>query len=77
MAQKLIFTVTNDLNYDQRMIRICTSLSNAGYDVMLIGIKRKNSAPLMERSFKQKRLPILAESGKLFYAGYNIFLLIK
>lgn len=73
-AKKLLFTVTNDLNYDQRMQRICNSLSNTGYDVLLIGVKRKNSEPLLERSFKQKRLPILAEKGKLFYGGYWVFL---
>lgn len=29
--------MTNDLNYDQRMIRICTSLAGAGYNVTLVG----------------------------------------
>lgn len=71
-AQRLFFTVTNDLNYDQRMLRICTSLHNAGYDVTLIGFKRKTSKPLTERPFKQIRIPIIAEQGKLLYVDYWI-----
>lgn len=69
-AQRLVFTVTNDLNYDQRMLRICSSLHNAGYDVTLIGFKRKTSKPLAERPFKQIRIPIIAEQGKLLYVDY-------
>ena len=67
---KIVFTVTNDLNYDQRMIRICSTLVTAGYDVTLIGFKRKASKPLTMRSFKQIRLPIIAEQGKIMYAHY-------
>lgn len=72
---RIVCTVTNDLNYDQRMIRICTSLSKAGYDVTLVGFKRKNSKPLVQQPFKQVRLPIIAEQGKLMYAHYwfNLF----
>jgi glycosyltransferase involved in cell wall biosynthesis len=74
-AKRIICTVTNDLNYDQRMIRICTSLANAGYDVTLVGFKRKKSKPLTDRPFKQVRLPIIAEQGKLLYIHYwiNLF----
>jgi len=72
----IIFTVTNDLNYDQRMIRICTSLANEGYDVTLIGRKKRNSLPLENKSFKQKRLYCFFEKGKLFYIEYNIRLFI-
>lgn len=68
--KRIVCTVTNDLNYDQRMIRICTSLAGAGYDVTLIGFKRKTSKPLVERPFKQVRLPIIVEQGKLMYAHY-------
>lgn len=68
----IIFAVTTDLSYDQRMIRICTSLSQAGYDVMLIGRKMKASIPLKTEPFKQKRINCLFEKGKLFYAEYNI-----
>lgn len=67
---RIICTVTNDLNYDQRMIRICTALSQAGYDVTLIGFRRKQSKALIERPFKQKRIPIIAEKGKLLYVDY-------
>ena len=70
--KRLIFTVTNDLIYDQRMIRICTSLVNAGYNVLLIGRKKKDSVPLPSQAFKQKRLHCLFQKGKWFYAEYNI-----
>src|SRR5690606_4055879 len=74
-AKKIICTVTNDLNFDQRMIRICTALSSAGYEVTLVGFKRKKSAPLIQRPFRQKRLWIAAEKGKLLYISYwlNLF----
>ena len=72
----IIFTVTNDLNYDQRMIRICTSLANVGYEVTLIGRKKRTSQPLENKLFKQKRLYCFFEKGKLFYIEYNIRLFI-
>lgn len=74
---KIICTVTNDLNFDQRMIRICTSLANAGYDVTLLGFQRKNSKPLSPKPFKQVRLPIIAEQGKLLYIDFWIKLFFK
>lgn len=69
-AKRIICTVTNDLNYDQRMIRICTTLANAGYDVTLVGFEKKASKPLIERPFKQVRLSIIVEQGKLMYFHY-------
>ena len=68
--KRIICTVTNDLNYDQRMIRICTSLTEAGYDVTLVGFLRKTSQPIIERPFKQVRLSIIAEQGKIMYLHY-------
>ena len=68
----IVFTVTTDLTYDQRMIRICTSLANGGYTVTLVGRKMKGSLPLAQQPFKQKRLFCFFEKGKLFYAEYNI-----
>jgi len=67
----IVFTVTNDLSYDQRMIRICSSLSSAGYQVTLIGCKNKRSVALAPQTFRQKRLFCFFNSGKLFYAEFN------
>lgn len=74
--KKLIFSVTNDLVFDQRMQRICTSLQHAGYDVMLAGYSTKSSPPLSAQPFKQKRFRLLFSKGKLFYLEYNLRLFI-
>jgi glycosyltransferase involved in cell wall biosynthesis len=68
----IYFTVTTNLTYDQRMIRICSSLENAGYDVILVGRKIASSVSLVEQPFKQKRIKCFFEKGKLFYAEYNL-----
>ncbi len=70
--KRLVFTVTTDLTYDQRMIRICTSLAQAGYSVTLVGTKYRHSSPLKQQPFYQKRISLLFQKGKLFYAEYNI-----
>jgi len=70
--QRIILTVTNDLNYDQRMQRICTSLALTGYDVLLVGRKMKGSKSLEQTAFRQKRLPCFFDKGFLFYAEYNL-----
>jgi len=75
MATKIICTVTNDLTYDQRMIRICTTLSEAGYEVLLVGRRRNNSRPVRAEAFQQKRLACFFDAGKLFYLEYNLRLL--
>lgn len=73
--KKLIFTITNDCTFDQRMIRICTSLARAGYAVELVGRKEKKSIPLKEQPFRQTRLNCFFQKGKSFYIEYNLRLL--
>jgi glycosyltransferase involved in cell wall biosynthesis len=67
----LVFTVTNDLTYDQRMIRICSSLANVGYAVTLVGRKMNDSVSLDKKLFSQKRFSLFFQKGFLFYAEYN------
>lgn len=52
------------------MIRICTSLVAAGYDVELVGRKHKNSKPLEPKTFEQKRIAIGPDHGKMMYFLY-------
>jgi glycosyltransferase involved in cell wall biosynthesis len=58
------------------MQRICSSLSQAGYDVTLIGRHLPDSKVLKEMPFKQKRLKCIFNKGKLFYLEYNLRLFI-
>jgi glycosyltransferase involved in cell wall biosynthesis len=53
------------------MQRICTSLANAGYDVLLIGRKKSKSIPLVQMPFRQKRLNSLFQKGPGLYIEYN------
>ncbi|MFM9948677.1 MAG: glycosyltransferase family 4 protein [Saprospiraceae bacterium] len=72
---KIILTVTNDLAYDQRMMRICRSLATAGHEVELVGRLRPGSPPLPKMPYRQTRLACRFEKGKLFYLEYNLRLL--
>ncbi len=71
-AKRLSFTVINDLSYDQRMQRICTTLSEAGYAVTLIGRRLPNSKPLPDFPFECVRLNLWFKRGALFYLEYTI-----
>jgi glycosyltransferase involved in cell wall biosynthesis len=70
--KRILFTVTNDLSYDQRMQRICSALADAGYECELIGRKLRDSKPLASLNFKQTRLKCWFNTGFAFYAEYNI-----
>lgn len=71
-GKKIICTVINDLNYDQRMIRICSTLQAYGFEVTLVGRVKRRTVPLVKRSFKQHRIKCIFFEGKLFYLEYNI-----
>ncbi len=73
---QIIFTVINDLNYDQRMHRICTSLAENGYKVTLIGRQKPNSEKLHKKPFNQYRLHCIFHKGKLFYFEFNVRLFL-
>jgi len=71
----IIISVSNDLSFDQRVHKVCTSLHNAGYNILLVGRVRKKSVPL-EREYKIRRFKYIPERGVFFYAVFNIRLFI-
>jgi len=73
MAKKrIVAAVTNDLTFDRRMIRICSTLVEAGYLVLLVGRKLPESQELINQPFEQKRIKCIFRTGLLFYAEYNL-----
>ena len=78
MGRRILFTVTNDLQFDQRMRRICGTLSAAGYDVTLVGRRPSYpSSPLTQTPYTQIQLAgLIFSKGKLFYLEFNLRLLL-
>ncbi len=72
----IVLTVINDLTYDQRMLKICSSLANAGYRITLIGRKLRTSKDLRAFNFESIRLKCWFSTGKLMYFEFNFRLLI-
>lgn len=71
----LIAIVINDVIYDQRMIRICTSLS-PHFKVSLWG-RAKSAAPIVPMPYVQKRFKFLINKGPLFYLLFNLRIFCK
>jgi len=68
--KRVIVSVTNDISTDQRVAKVCATLMQNNFEVLLIGRKLKSSIPL-KRAFKTKRFNLLFNTGFLFYAEYN------
>ncbi len=67
----LIFCVTNNLSFDQRMMRFCTTLSE-NYKVTLIGRDFPKSVELPKANYQQKRIKCWVNKGPLFYLEFNL-----
>ncbi len=74
--KRIIVSVTNDLINDQRVYKVCKTLQELDFDILLIGRKLKDSKPI-ERPYKTYRMKLLFKKGFLFYAEYNIRLFVK
>ncbi|QCX40954.1 glycosyltransferase family 4 protein [Aureibaculum algae] len=74
--QRIIVSVTNDLVTDQRVHKVCSTLVQMKYDVILIGRKLPNSLPLT-RNYRTIRMNLIFKKKVWFYAEYNMRLFIK
>ena len=68
---KVTASVTNDLVTDQRVHKVCTSLSQNGYEIKLVGREFRNSKPV-KRLYGTVRMKLLFNHSILFYIEYNL-----
>ena len=68
-------SVTNDLTYDQRVHKVCMSLKELNFDVLLVGRVLSDSS-IIDRPYAIKRFQLFFKKGFLFYASYNIRLFV-
>lgn len=80
MATVLV-SVISDLVTDQRVHKVSQTLYEMGFDVLLVGTKKRKSLPLTARAYTTKRITMLFQKGFLFYAEWNtrlfFYLLLK
>ena len=69
--KRIIISVTNDLTTDQRVKKVCNSLTDLNYEILLIGRILPDSLKL-NRPYSCKRMKLLFNKGALFFAEYNI-----
>ena len=68
--KRIIVTVSNDLVTDQRVHKMCCTLIEMGYDLLLIG-RKHGSQETLYRDYATKRISMLFHRGFLFYAELN------
>jgi glycosyltransferase involved in cell wall biosynthesis len=72
--------VSNDLQFDQRVAKVCNTLLGLNYDITLVGRMLPGSQPF-SRPYEIVRFSLWFQRGALFYAALNIrlffFLLFK
>lgn len=74
--KRVYIAVINDLMTDQRVHRVAELMLSKGIRVKCIGRKLRDSPPLEDVKFKYRRYRMLFKKGPLFYACYNIRLLV-
>lgn len=75
--KKIVVSVITDLVTDQRVIRICTTLQDMGFDVWVLARKLNDSLPLGQYNFKVHRFRCYFRKGIPQYAEFMLQLFFR
>lgn len=78
--KRVVVSVINDLVTDQRVHKTCTTLHDMGFELMLVGRRKRDSLPLVDRAYSTFRMKLAAEKGIWFYFFFQwrlLFFLMK
>ncbi|MFM7726102.1 MAG: glycosyltransferase, partial [Flavobacteriales bacterium] len=70
-AKHITVLVSNDLQHDQRVAKMCDTLLEMGFRITLVGRMLPESASF-NRPYETKRFRLLFQSGALFYTALNV-----
>jgi len=70
--RKVVFSVTNCICYDQRVLKMASAVSSLGFEITIIGRKRGECCETDSIPFKTRRFRMLFKHGFFFYKFYNI-----
>ncbi len=73
----IIVTVISDLVTDYRVHKICQTLHQDGYKVLLIGSVKKSGLALKQRDYQTDRIKLWFNRTALFYMEFNIRLFFR
>jgi glycosyltransferase involved in cell wall biosynthesis len=75
--KQITVTVISDLATDARVHKVCQTLHNEGFRILLIGTRQKQSLPLKARDYQTDRIKMWFRRTALFYAEFNIRLFFR
>lgn len=73
----VLVSVINDLVTDNRVKKTCLALMESGYEVTLIGRKRKDSPEITNWPFHTERMRLAVNKGPVFFALFVFRLFFK
>jgi glycosyltransferase involved in cell wall biosynthesis len=76
LKPKIVVSVSNDLVTDQRVKKVCQTLHDEGFEILLLGRILPESLPI-ERPYKIHRMRLIFRKKVWFYAELNIRLFFK
>ena len=72
---RVIFSVTNCICYDQRILKMAAVVTDLGADVTIVGREKDDCTCNNSVQFTTRRFKMLFKKGFLFYKFYNLRLL--